>query len=358
VTAAITPVTRAAVCAFLREGARPAASLPADLLAAARGEGVHLLLADRLQLAAMDEELREAAVVETLRAHELRAVLAAMTAAGVRPILLKGASLAQTHYPRPELRPRSDTDLMIRPSERDAVGRAVIALGYDRLSEVDGELGVGQFHFQRHDRHGLFHALDVHWRVSNVRVFADALRYEELARDAVTLPALGPDAWGPSPVHALLVACVHRVAHHGDSTDLLWLFDAHLLARAFTPHERDAFTDLASARRMRAVCARTLRLAQEAFEGLDAGWIAALSVPGASSEPSAAFLGGGLRQVDILRSDLAATPAWRTRVELLREHLFPRAAFMYERYGIRARLALPWLYAHRIVTGLPKWFRR
>lgn len=354
----IPPATRATVCALLREEALPAESASADVLEAARAEGVHLLLADRLRLLSFDDELRDAAVLEAVRAHELRVVLAAMTAAGVRPILLKGVSLARTHYPRPELRPRSDTDLMIPASARDVVARTLAGAGYDRMSEVDGELATGQFHFQKHDRNGLFHALDVHWRVSNVRAFADALTYEELARDAVALPALGADAWSPSPAHALLVACVHRVAHHGDTNDLLWLFDVHLLARAFTPFERDAFTALASARRMRAVCARTLSLAFEAFGGLDVDWIAALSAPGAFSEPSAAFLGGGLRPVDILRADLAATPGWRTRLALLREHLFPRAAFMYERYGTRTRLALPWLYLHRIVTGLPKWFRR
>jgi hypothetical protein len=51
-------------------------------------------------------------------------------------------------------------------------------------------------------------------------------------------------------------------------------------------------------------------------------------------------------------------PGLRTRLGLLREHLFPRPAFMYERYETHAKVALPWLYAHRIVTGLPKWFRR
>jgi hypothetical protein len=154
------------------------------------------------------------------------------------------------------------------------------------------------------------------------------------------------------------VACVHRVAHHRDTDDLLWLFDVHLLARAFASHERDAFTQLASARRMRAVCARTLSLAQAAFGGLDVEWVAALSAVGSNGEPSAALLRGGLRQVDILKADLTATPRWPDRLQLLREHLFPRAAFMYERYGRRRRLALPLLYLHRIVTGLPKWFRR
>ena len=357
-TAGLTSDARTAVCALLREGGQPPSSVPADVLAAARAEDVHLLLADRLRLPSFAGELRDAAVVEACRAHELQAVLAGLTAAGVRPILLKGVSLARTHYLRPELRPRSDTDLMIASSDRDIVARLLGTLGYDRLLEVDGDVAIGQFHFQKRDRNGLFHAVDVHWRVSNARAFADALTYEELARDAVALPALGPGAWSPSPVHALLLACVHRVAHHGDTDNLLWLFDVYLLARGFTAHERDAFAALASARRMRAVSATTLSRAQEAFGGLDVQWIAALSAPGAGIEPSAAFLGGGLRQVDILRSDLAATPAWQDRLELLREHLFPRAAFMYERYGVRARTALPWLYLRRIVSGVPKWFRR
>jgi hypothetical protein len=355
---AIQPLARADVCALLREGAAPVESVPADVLAAARVDGVHLLLADRMRLPSFADELRAAAVIEALRAHELRAVLEGMAAAGVRPVLLKGAPLAHTHYPRPELRPRSDTDLMIPASARDVAGRTLVELGYHRLSEVDGELAIGQFHFQKHDRNGLFHALDVHWRVSNVRVCADVLTYEELARDAIVLPTLGPNAWSPSPAHALLVACVHRVAHHRDTDDLLWLFDVHLLARAFASHERDAFTQLASARRMRAVCARTLSLAQAAFGGLDVEWVAALSAVGSNGEPSAALLRGGLRQVDILKADLTATPRWPDRLQLLREHLFPRAAFMYERYGRRRRLALPLLYLHRIVTGLPKWFRR
>ncbi len=331
--------------------------MPDEVLAEARAGSVHLVLADRLRLASFQDELREAAVVDACRTRELRAVLAALAEAGVTPILLKGAALAGTHYSRPELRPRSDTDLMIPSRARDAVARTLVTLGYRRMSEVDGEEAIGQFHFDRHDPNGLFHALDVHWRVSNVRVFADALTYEELARDAVALPALGPDARGPSPVHALLLACVHRVAHHGDTDNLLWLYDVHLLARALTRDERDAFDALASTRRMRAVCARTLCLARDAFGGVDAAWIERLSA-GSAGEPAAGFLGGRLRQVDILRSDISAIPQWRPRLALVREHLFPRAQFMHERYGTRTNLVLPWLYMHRIVTGLPKWFRR
>jgi hypothetical protein len=60
----------------------------------------------------------------------------------------------------------------------------------------------------------------------------------------------------------------------------------------------------------------------------------------------------------ILKSDLAATPDWRGRLRILREHLFPKRAFMYERYGTRSAIALPFLYLYRIVRGAPRWVRR
>jgi asparagine synthase (glutamine-hydrolysing) len=344
-------------CACFREPAGAYAAVPEDVLAVARANSVHLLLADRMSLHAPAAELREAAVVEALRARELRDVLSGLAEAGVRPVLLKGAALAYTHYSRPELRPRSDTDLMIPLEARDDVARALTGLGYERPPEADGELAFGQFHFVKTDGHGLSHALDVHWRVSNVRAFADVLTYEELARDAVTVPALGPHAWAPSPVHALLVACIHRVAHHADTSDLLWLYDVHVLARSLTRAERDLLAGLAASRRTRAVCVRSLTLAHEAFGGLDLEWIESLSSADAGDEPTAAFVGGGLRQVDILKSDLAATP-WASRVRLLREHLFPPPLYMRRRYPRWPALLLPLAYAYRIVGGAPRWLRR
>ena len=344
-------------CACLREPVSVCAPVPEDVLAKARADGVHLLLADRVSLPSLAVELREAAIIEALRARELRDVLGGLARAGVRPVLLKGAALAYTHYRRPELRPRSDTDLMIPATARDDVAGALAASGYQRPPEIDGDVAIGQCHFVKSDRQGLEHALDVHWRVSNVRTFAEALTYEELALDAVAVPALGPHAWAPSPVHSLLVACIHRVAHHDDTTHLLWLFDVHVLARALTPVEREAFASLAVARRMRAVCTRTLTLAQEALGGLDGTWIDSLSSADAEEEPSAAFVGGGLRQADILKSDLAAT-AWAFKLQLLREHLFPSPSYMRQRYPRWPALLLPLAYARRIVAGAPRWLRR
>ena len=351
---------RERLCDLLHEPPSAAAPITPAIIKLARQEGMHLLLADRLHLPALDDDRRAAAAIGAAREAELRTVLDALAEAGARPILIKGGALAYTHYPRPELRPRDDTDLMIPASDREAVARALVSLGYQRPPEADGELTTAQFHFDKRDRFGILHALDVHWRISNVRVFADALSYEELAHEAVPIPALGPHARATSARHALLVACVHRVAHHADTRNLLWLYDIHLLVRGGDA-EPAAFAALASARGMREVCARGLTLAAEAFGGIDPRWLTALSDsdgPGAPAEPSAAFLRGRLSLAAILRADLAATPRWRGRLRILREHLFPNRAFMYERYGARHRAALPVLYLRRIVGGVPKWFRR
>jgi len=317
---------------------------------------VHLLLADRAGIGPLQADLRAAMALETAREHELRQVLAALARTGVRPVLLKGVVLARTHYRRPELRPRTDTDFIIATDARDAATRALVEIGYERVPEVAGPLTTGQFHLHKRDAIGLFHALDVHCRISNSRAFANVLDYAELARDARPIPSLGPHAWGPSPVHALMHACAHLVAHHGNTDSLLWLFDVSLLARSLEPHERNRFVELAGTRGIRAVCRSTLMLTDAAFGGVDADCLAALAAE--TGEPTAAFLAGPMRQIDILKQDLlASTRVWQ-RLQIVGEHLFPSASFMYGRYGARRTFTLPFLYAHRIVTGMAKWFRR
>ena len=121
--------------------------------------------------------------------------------------------------------------------------------------------------------------------------------------------------------------------------------------------DRDAFVALASENRVRAVCARTLLLAHDAFGDLDTVWIESLSTTTGVDEPTALFVGGGLRQIEILKSDLIAT-AWGSKLQLLREHLFPPTSYMRERYPRWPAVLLPLAYARRILVGAPRWFRR
>ena len=45
---------------------------------------------------------------------------------------------------------------------------------------------------------------------------------------------LDTSARGPSSVDALVLAAVHRIAHHFDSDHLIWLYDIDLIARSLT----------------------------------------------------------------------------------------------------------------------------
>jgi putative nucleotidyltransferase-like protein len=346
----------AALCAALRGSPGGVTRAEDDLVACARAHRLHLLLATRLRRDDLAAELRDAAAVDAAREVELQRTIGALAAAGVRPICIKGAALAQTHYPRPETRPRLDTDLLIAPDTRDAAGRTLAALGYHRPVETDGDLCVSQVHWTRVDATGVEHQLDVHWRLSNVLAFAGVLSYAEVAATAVPLPRLGRDALGPSAPHSLVIACIHRVAHHRDSPHLLWLCDIARVADALDERGRRAFEQLVIRRQVRAVCAAGLRRAGDAFGGAASDLARRVAPPpGTPSEPTAALLARNVRLVDVLTSDLRALDSWTKRLQLVREHVFPSREYMVARYGAGRPLA--WLYVQRIASGAPKWFR-
>ena len=307
----------------------------------------------------LEREARAEVVREALRRRELLAALGALAGAGIRPILLKGTPLAYTVYEEPSLRPRSDTDLLVRRSEREAVQEVMGARGYRATNLSGGDFLFHQFELAKDDALGVSHALDFHWKISAESVFADLLDFEELAAESVPIPALGPGACGADPVHALLLACVHPVMHHRSWERLIWLYDIHRLASRLSPGEWDAFAALAVRRRVAAVCTRELGLARTRLATrLPRGPLEALAAARREAEPSAAYLEPGRRWSDELRSNLGGLPRWRDRLRLLREVAFPAPAYMRRAYrleGIAAASALlPALYVHRGLRGLWK----
>src|SRR5437764_84304 len=80
--------------------------------------------------ASLREIAIRAAAGEAARLADLRAVLAAFDASGIRVLIIKGTGLAYDMYPSPELRPRGDTDLLIRESDLDVVRTMLQGRGY------------------------------------------------------------------------------------------------------------------------------------------------------------------------------------------------------------------------------------
>jgi hypothetical protein len=299
-------------------------------------------------------EVARTAVLE----HELAAVLRAFEAHGVQALLMKGAALAYSCYPDPWLRRRTDTDVLIERSAFERAAEALASLGYAPTSAIStGEFVSHQTAFERRDVHGLVHAVDVHWKAVNPQVLSDAVPFRDVWNDARQVTIAGVTARVPDEAWSLIVACVHRLAHHQDQERLGWLYDIHLLARRLGAEDWQRVVAIARARRVGAVCEDGLEAAARYLgTSLPAAVLETLRHAGVG-DPSRRYTEGEQRRLTVLRDDLRHLATWRDRMRLLREHAFPPASFMLARYSSRQRAWLPALYLHRLVTGAWKWMR-
>lgn len=340
-------------------------ALTPEVIAAARRHRLHLVLAasvsaDEAPLAeaqALRRELQYAAALDAHQEQELARLLADCAARGVDTVLLKGMALAYTAYAAPHLRPRVDTDVMIRRDALPTIERILAAHGWTHPAEPDRELSATQSHYVKDGPAGTISHIDVHWKIANPRVFADAVSFDELHDRAVAVPSLGIRARACSATDALLHACIHRVAHHDDAIDLLWLWDIHLLTERLSVEEHVRFLELARRTAMTAVCHRGVALAVDLFGGsAGTAMTKLLSAAITSDEPSAKFIGGAARATT-LRADLRTLGTRRSQAQLIAEHLFPSMDYMRARYPGWPPALLPLAYVARIVRGAPTWLR-
>jgi hypothetical protein len=363
----IPPRLQVPLRALLRGDAAPwpaeaSSSDVAELLVALDQHGISPLVYARLSaagelwplLAALRGTAIHAAAAETVRLTDLRALLDAFAGRGIRVLIIKGTGLAYDVYDAAELRPRGDTDLLIAEDDCEAMRALMHELGYESQLTSGDTLAVRQQSFRREG-----HVYDVHWDVTNSPVVRDALPFDELLRRAIAVPRISARALSPSHGDALLLACLHRVAHHHDNERLIWLFDIHLLRERMSRDEHAAFWRHAADRRVVTICEHSIALAEE--------WFGRTSHDRASDwlpdeerlrdEPSAALLDRSRTRAAHLGSDLKAL-GWRARMRRLRELAFPPVAFMRQSFPSAPVVLLPALYVWRGVRGVLRLFRR
>lgn len=360
-------MTNDLVTALLR-GERPAEPpepLWPDVLAYAGDQGVAPILALAASRAGwsaqFDDAIRPRVIAEAAlalaRARELRRVIERLHAAGVRPLVIKGAQLEYTLYDVPGTRPRSDSDLLIDDRDRDRVRAFLEELGYQPLAHVTGDVAFTQFHYWRVDESGARHSLDVHWRVVNPKAVGDRMSYAALYRDRIPIPALGPAACGPARTDALQIACLHRSAHHHNSDRLIWLYDIHLLASSLSTEEWSLTLNAATERRLEDFVRAGLDAAAAQFATpIPHAVREALEKAAADRAPEISQFAPGRAEVRLLLSDFRHLSGWSDRIRFVREHLLPSPAYMAHRYRTANRAVLPFLYLHRIVTGARRFF--
>jgi Uncharacterised nucleotidyltransferase len=295
----------------------------------------------------------EALIYDALQRRDLQRLLADLHADGSSPLVFKGAALAGSHYAESWLRPRGDVDLLVSVDQFPAVADVLERRGFVRAPRPAGPR-VAQARFIGHPE-GAPIAYDVHWRLAEPLVFAGCLPFDALDADAVVDAETG--ARRLCDVHALLAALVHRVAHHHDSDNLLMLYDVDRLARGLDACAWHRLADLASQWSIGGVCGRGLDLAREAFSSPVPEEVLGRLSGMASSEPASAWLNRPLSRIDLLRSDLVALPSWRSRLDLLRHHLFPAPVYLRAAYRCDERTWAGPLYAHRIARGIGRWIR-
>ena len=338
------------------------------LLRAAREHDVVALVADRLAAAdqsiaalrtAFREESQRLAASDLAAEIQLRRLLNALDADGVQVLVIKGSHLAYSHYARPDLRARIDSDLLVGRTERDRASSVLAGLGYVADAKPTGELTATQQLYSL-TRHGAdVHLVDLHWRLASPQVFAHVLSFDELLAASQPIPSLTPRARGPSNVHALLIACMHQVAHHNDEPHKLkWTYDIHLIASRFDAREWDGFLTLSAERGVAAVCREGLTQAIRWLHSDVPAWVLTdVRLVGRGPERTAEYL-RPRAQARVVLDDLRALTTWSERSRLVREHLFPSRDYMRRVYAPSSRIPLPAVYVLRALRGARRWLRR
>ena len=240
---------------------------PDELVAVAQREGIVALIDLRLQQAvrepanaktrralaiapevikAFSTATRDEALVSMVIEGESRRVLGLMAEARTPGLLLKGSALAYWAYSEPHLRACSDVDLLLPSREAaEQLSDRLTASGYER-SETSGELVAYELLCRRPVSDDWHVEIDIHWRLANSPLFANAFTFDELMADSVALPNLASNARGLGPVHALIHACVHRALNLsiGVGDKLKWQYDLELVRANFTPADWRRLVDI------------------------------------------------------------------------------------------------------------------
>lgn len=361
----LTPIT-AAEKEWLRDffaGRAPA--FPADgsvdiphLLRVTQEHGLQPLLFARSSgwPAQLVEPLRREAfrqlVLAEQRARRLRKVVDAAAARAIVPLFIKGVALSEAVYPSVELRPRVDTDLLITRAEAAPFIEALKELDY-RSDIPPADAPGNQLIVRGRDPQDV---LDVHWAMSNARQFARLFDVDTLRRRG-SINARG--LLVPSLVDSLLIACVHRVAHHYGSERLIWLCDIVLLWEALTAEERQLFWERAVEAAIVTVCADGLLRAFQWFRKEmpppDAReWVGPAAGRG---ERSARSLDPGRLRLTQLASDVHASDGMAEKLRFLRRLAFPDATQIRLRFP-NSPAPLPLLYVRRGFRAVRKLFTR
>jgi hypothetical protein len=292
------------------------------------------------------------------RFRELGRALRELAAERVPVILLKGAALAETVYGNIATRPMTDLDLLVRRGDLAPALAALAKLGYQLVGTDThtGAASVFENEVMLRKPGALYALIEIHWSLLNSPHYQHLLPMAWFWETAVPVRVEGAEALVLAPEALLLHLCAHRALHHR-GMGLLWLHDVAEVLHFFQDR---VDWDLLLAKA--AECDLVLPL-QKVLSQVVEGWLP--PVPAGSLErlrrlePTPEeirvfnWLTAERRPVaQRFWADLVSMPDWGQRLRYGMGNLFPSAAYMRQRYGIRHGFLLPLYYPWRWLIGL------
>lgn len=301
------------------------------------------------RLAALARQLgqpHERAMVRQTK-EEMR-VLAALADKGPDVLVLKGALLAQTVYPRPESRFRTDMDLLTEPQVVPAVQDTLTALGYRKPWAIQSPKEMRQRLWERRQGNQSY-LIDLHWDLRNHPALQERFSFREILDHAEPLPGLGKHVLGMGRVHALLNASMHYFNDYADQRPSQGLLDKDLLWRSMSEAEREQCMALACERGLAGLLAESLARSRNLF-----------ATPVSDEQIERLELAGrGQWSTEMIRAHekrrtaywfaLRSEPGLRRKLVRLGSGLLPSAGYMRQMYPDGSRFGLVGLYWRRIL---------
>jgi len=283
--------------------------------------------------------------------EEERRVVSALVDAGIPVLVLKGALLAQTVYPSPESRFRSDMDLLTDTAQMPGAEAVLKKLGYHQPMAIQSATPMRQRLWTRRDDQQSF-SVDLHWDLRNHPALQDRLTFADLLPCAQPLSGLAAGALGMGHVHALLNASMHYFNDYADSRPCQWLLDKDLLWRKMTRDERETCIRMACERGLAGLLGESLARTRYTF-----------ATPVRDEEIETLRAAGhdqwstGLVRANDARWSaywfaLRSEPGLRRKLFRIKTGVFPPAAYIHQLYPDGSRFGLLGLYLRRFANSL------
>lgn len=296
---------------------------------------------------------RVGSMSEIYRLKHLQNILEKFNKYGIQSLVLKGAALAYDLYPQACQRPRVDTDILIRPDDRERVETALFEAGLEKSVSVGGDFISHQSMFSEL-KNDIRHIYDIHWKISNRNAYVGRFGFEDLYQRCTRLTKIAPFACCLNRVDALLHAVVHYYGHFpADRDRLVWIYDMHLLVSDFGGEEWNALIQRSAILQLDPLCYEALELCKKTFGSpVPEDVVAHFMNSGVQLSPieQARISGEKWARIDQFKSDWSVLDT-RQRYRLVMEYLFPPAEFILKQNHSTNKVLLPWFYTKRIITG-------